>query len=83
MIASNYRKHVDALVRQMELDLSGVVTERGEQRAAAWDWLMHNGKTQTLKKPAVPNWFKSIKAAAQRLAKAIKDALLPLFLVNC
>lgn len=74
MIASNYRKHADALIRQMELDLSGIVTERVEQRAAAWAWLMHNGTPQPLEKPAVPQWFKTIKAAARRLAKAIKDA---------
>lgn len=77
-IAQNYRKHADALIRQLELDFSGVVSV-AEQSAAAWAWLMAAGKPQPLARPAAPTWLKDARRAAAALAATVKRRLLCLF----
>lgn len=77
MIASNYRKHADALIRQMELDLSSV--QDAAARSAWWAWLMEAGKPQPVRRPAPPVWWKALRSAYQRLARVVKAACRTLF----
>lgn len=75
-IAANFRKFPEAQVRQMELDLSGVVGASDEQRGCFWAWLMDSCKVKTLPKFPVPQWVKVAKQKAAALARAVKAAVL-------
>lgn len=77
MIAMNFRKYADALIAQLELDLSGV--QDSATRAAWWSWLMESGKTQPIERPEPPAWWRALRAAATKLARRIKTAMLQLF----
>lgn len=77
MIAANYRKHADALIRQIELDLAGC--QEPATRAAWWAWLMESGKPQPVVRPAAPAWWIAMRTAAQSLARRVKGAILNLF----
>lgn len=77
MIAMNYRKFADALIAQLELDLSGV--QDAATRSAWWSWLMNAGKPQPVERPAAPAWWTAIRAACTALARRVKAAILALF----
>lgn len=77
MIAMNFRKYADALIRQMELDLSG--EQDAATRAAWWAWMMEAGRPQPLQRPTSPAWWLALRAASQTLARAVKAAILQLF----
>ena len=79
MIAANYRRHADALIAQMELDLSGTIGASEEQRAAWWAWLMNTGTPQAIPATTTPAWWVAAKRAAMKIAQAVKTALLSLF----
>ncbi|WP_382160372.1 hypothetical protein [Hydrogenophaga sp. ANAO-22] len=79
MIASNFLKHPDAQLRQMEMDLAGVPDATDEQRAAWWTWLMNATKHEAPVKPAAPAWWKAAKRAAAQLAQAVRRAIVALF----
>lgn len=79
MIASNYRRHADALIAQMELDLSGRVDADAQSRAAWWSWLMEAGTPQATPKAVAPRWWATARRAAARLAKAVKTACKTIF----
>lgn len=76
MIAANYRKHADALIRQIELDLTG--SQEPAMRAAWWAWLMESGKPQPLARPAAPAWWRTLRAACTALARSVKAAIFQL-----
>ncbi len=78
MIAANFRKFPEAQMAQMELDLSGTVGTDEVQRASFWSWLMNTGKVLALPGLPRPAWWVAARRAAQKLAKAVKMALLPL-----
>ncbi|GEM_PF-2161819 len=73
MIAANLRKHPDAMLRQMELDLAGVVGTCEHQRKAVWTWIMKTA-TVTIRKVIAPDWWKAIKARAHALARTVRAA---------
>lgn len=75
-IAANYRKHADGLIRQLELDFSGI--DDASSRAAWWSWLMNAGKAQPLARPAVPAWAAALAKRAKALAKSVKGACMHL-----
>lgn len=77
MIAANLRKHPDAMIRQLELDL---VVEGADkpQRDTWWSWLMHTGLV-IVRKAIAPAWWTAMKRRAQALAKAVKAALTTIF----
>jgi hypothetical protein len=77
MIAANYRKYADALIRQLELDLSGA--QDAATRAAWWTWLMEAGKPQPAQRPEAPAWWVALRGACSRLARAVKAACMGLF----
>ena len=77
MIAMNFRKYADALIAQLELDLSGV--QDTATRSAWWNWLMEAGKPQPVERPAVPAWWKTMRAASTALARHVKEAIFQLF----
>lgn len=77
MIASNYRTHAEALIRQMELDLSG--SRDAATRSAWWAWLMEAGKPQPVQRPKAPAWWRALRAASTSLARSVKAAILQLF----
>lgn len=79
-IAANYRKHADGLIRQLELDFSGI--DDAKSRAAWWAWLMNAGKVQPLARPAVPAWAAALAKRAQALAKTVKNSCMHLELVR-
>lgn len=79
MIATNYRRYADALIAQMELDLSNGVDADASTRAAWWAWLMQAGKPQAAAKPISPRWWSLLRRAAARLAKAVKTACMTIF----
>lgn len=79
MIAANLRKHPDAMLRQMELDLAGVVGAPEGQRKAFWTWIMKTA-TVTIRKVTAPNWWKEMKTRAVALARAVKAACMHLAL---
>lgn len=79
-IAANFRKHADALIRQLELDFSGINEARS--RAAWWAWLMSAGQVQPLARPGIPAWFAAAKKRAKALAKSVKAACMHLELVQ-
>ncbi len=79
-IAANYRKHADGLIRQLELDFSGI--DDASSRTAWWAWLMSAGKVQPLARPAVPAWAASLAKRAKALAKSVKAACMHLELVQ-
>ena len=76
-IAANYRKHADGLIRQLELDFSGI--DDAKSRAAWWSWLMNAGKVQPLARPAVPAWAAALAKRARALALRVKSACLSLW----
>lgn len=76
-IAANFRKHADALIRQLELDFSGI--DDAGSRAAWWSWLMNAGKVQPLAWPAVPAWAAALAKRARALALRVKNACLSLW----
>lgn len=67
-IAANFRKHADALIRQLELDFSG------NRDAVWWNWLLEAGKPQPLARPKAPAWWQSLRSACQRLARMVRKA---------
>jgi hypothetical protein len=77
MIAANLRKHPDAMLRQLELDLAGTIGATETQRAAFWTWLMNTAKV-IKRRVVIPAWWKETKARAVKLAKAIQAACLHL-----
>lgn len=79
-IAANFRKHADALIRQLELDFSGINEARS--RAAWWAWLMSAGQVQPLARPGIPAWFAAARKRAQALAKTVKNSCMHLELVR-
>jgi hypothetical protein len=72
MIAANLRKHPDAMLRQLELEL---VATGGEptQHAAFKTWLMESCTVRTIVR-VVPAWFRAMKKKARELARAVKNA---------
>ncbi|WP_137894038.1 hypothetical protein [Ramlibacter sp. 2FC] len=72
MIAANLRKHPDAMIRQLELDL---VVEGAEkpQHDAWWTWLMNTGRV-IVNKVTAPAWWTAMKRRALALEKAVKAA---------
>jgi len=81
MIAANLRKHPDAMIRQLELDLAGVVGADKPQRETFRNWLMNTGKV-IVRKIVAPGWWVALQRRAARLAKGIKAALLRLFVTE-
>lgn len=79
MIAANYRRYADALIAQMELDLSGTMGADESQRAAWWSWLMTTGTPKTAPAASRPAWWVALRRAAAQLAKAVKAACLSIF----
>ncbi len=79
MIAANIRKHEDAMIRQLELDFSGVVGADKPQREAFWSWLMNTGKVVAKTVAPRPAWYAAMKARALKLAKAVKAACMRFF----
>lgn len=77
MIATNYRRFADALIAQMELDLSGSADDAS--RAAWWDWLMQAGTPQATPKRVLPRWLALARRSAKKLAKAVKLACRTIF----
>ena len=77
MIAMNYRKFADALIAQLELDLSGI--QDAATRSAWWTWLMESGKPQPVERPAAPAWWRAMRSACTALARRVKDAILDMF----
>lgn len=78
-VAANFRKFPEAQMRQMELDLSGVVGASDEQRGCFWTWLMDSCKVKVLPVFPVPQWVKVAKRKAAALARAVKAAILEIF----
>lgn len=76
-IAANFRKYADALIRQLELDFSGI--DDASSRAAWWSWLMNAGKAQPLARPAVPAWAAAVTKRARAMALRVKDACMSLW----
>lgn len=79
MIAANYRRYADALIRQIELDLAPAAEAAKQTRDAWWTWLLQSGITQPAPAKPMPAWLKAMRASAKRIAAAIKAALLTLF----
>lgn len=79
MIATNFRKFADALIAQMELDLSGTMGASEEQRAAWWSWLMLTGAPQAAPGAARPSWWVALRRAAAKLSRAVRAACLGLY----
>jgi hypothetical protein len=79
MIAANYRRHADALIRQLELDLSNAAEATPQQRAAWWSWLMQAGIVQALPKASRPAWLVDALRLARAIARAVRDAIGNLF----
>lgn len=77
MIAANLRKHPDAMIRQLELDLAGKSGADPPQRTAFRSWLMATGKVIT-RQVVAPTWWKEAKSRAKKLARAIKTACMAL-----
>lgn len=78
MIATNYRKHAEAMTAQMELDLSGTVGADAKQRAAWWAWIMKAGEALPKPLATVPSWFNQAAARARNLSKLVKAACMSL-----
>ncbi len=78
MIAANYRRFADALIRQIEMDFSDAAASEA-QRAAWWQWLMTAGIPQAVRAIAIPAWLGALRRRAHQLALAIKHALVNLF----
>lgn len=78
MIAANYRRHADALIAQLELDLVAVGASTA-QRATWREWLMQSGIVQRIKATATPAWFAAAARRAKALANAIRAATKNLF----
>lgn len=79
MIAANFRKFADALIAQMELDLSGTVGACEKQRGAWWAWLMKTGETQAAPAAPRPSWWVALRQAAAKLSRAVKAACMAAF----
>lgn len=79
MIAANIKKNPDAMIRQLELDFSGVVDADEKQRRTFWEWLMNTGKVIASKTAKHPAWYAAMRERAVKLAKAVKAACLKLF----
>lgn len=78
MIAANFRKHPDAQLVQMELELGGTCGADENQRNAFWMWLLNTGKVLNLPALPRPTWWVAARNAAKELAMAVKKALQPL-----
>lgn len=78
MIATNFRKHPDAQMVQMELELSGTCGADENQRNAFWVWLLNTGKVLHLPTLLRPEWWVAAQNRTKKLAMAVKNALQPL-----
>lgn len=79
-IASNFRKYPEAQVRQLELDLSGVVDVSDVQHECFWAWLMNSCKVIVLPKLKLPEWVKAARRKARALAMSVKSSIKHLWL---
>lgn len=88
MIAKNYRKFPDALIRQGELILAAPVSVDVSDRelsivrlsfAASGAFLRTYAMKLATVISAAPAWFVSMANKARNLAKAIKAAIFPMF----
>jgi hypothetical protein len=70
MIAANHMKHIEALRFQHEMFFNGYKNQPRFMR------LMQCIFNQ---EPNTPTWFKTAKAQARALAKAVEKAILPMF----
>lgn len=87
MIASNYRKHPEALALQLPLAFghvlkwalprpgARVLRAIRAERAAAFKAV---GRVIYPEQPITPAWFKAAKDRARNLAAMVKEAILPI-----
>ena len=87
MIATNYRKHPEALALQLPLAFGHVLKWALKRpgarilraiRAKRAETFKAIGRIQYPETPTTPAWFKAMRSRARELAKAVKAAILPI-----